>query len=556
MKKKSRTSLGTTALFIHILILLFFTLYCPVVHGQQNWQYTVQPGDNLWILSKKHLKSMQYWKQLVELNNVADPYNIPPGTMLKFPLEWLKSGASVASVIAFEGNVTVIKRGADKKVAVVKNLLLWGGDTIHTGPSSNVTLLFTDSSRTLIQSSSEMKIESLESYGATGMAKIKTKLKQGRTHNRVIPRTGPGSRFEITTPSAIAAVRGTEYRISASPDGTTRTEVLRGSVGVDSATKQHIVKEGYGTVSSKDEGSITPVKLLPAPNISKFPTLVERVPFPLLIPPIQGAVDYRLQISKDSHFNSLIYDSIFPTGSMWGPDIPDGNYYLRTHGIDGKGLEGFDSVHRFTVAAHPIPPMLMNPAEDAEVFEEKPEFQWSKPEEAHQYVFELARDEAFNEPLIINKKKLSETGYSPDSPIGPGLYYWRLASVTEQGKTGPYSDPQKFRRPPPSPNMEGSALDKDIMLFRWRSGDEDHAFRCQISRKDDFSELLDEADLDVPEYSIKKFAPGNYYIRIAIIDTDGYAGPYGKYQMVTVPMPPVNPFALLTPVVLIVLIAL
>lgn len=546
-------------LFLHaslffMKLAILFLLLPNVSSAEQNWQYIVQPGDNLWNLSKKHLKSMKYWKQFVELNSIADPYNIPPGTTLKFPVEWLKSGAAVATVVDFTGDVIVVQHGRNKEVD--SNVLIWGNDTILTGPESNVTLQFSDGSRILIQEESEVKIDSLESYGETGMAKTKMQLKKGRTHNRVIPKTGPASRFQIVSPSAIAAVRGTEYRLSTSVDGLSRTEVLKGVVDVDSNAERIRVKEGFGTVSSAEKGSISPVKLLSAPDLSTFPAMVRRVPFSLTIEPIDGAVDYRLQIARDEHFTSLLFDKIFPTGSMWGPDIPDGVYFLRVHGIDGKGLEGIDTIHRLVIDAHPVPPMLISPAEGDVIFEDKPAFRWSKPVGIEKFVLQLGVDETFEKPLLFEENGVSGTEYSSLSHLDTGLYFWRAASIDMKGKIGPFTDPQGFRRSPSRPDMDGSSLDKNTLTFRWRAGGPGHAFRCQLSKTSDFTDILDQVDSDEPEYGMDHYEPGDYYIRVAVIDIDGFVGPFAQPQKVVVPATPLNPLVFVLSYIFMVMIAL
>lgn len=525
---------------------LLLSLVCAVSSLAQDWVYTVQPGDNLWILCKKHLKSMRYWKELVELNSVQDPYNIPPGTTLRFPMEWLKSGSSVATIIELTGEATIIERNTEHERVAVKGKILWDNDIIRTAADSNATLQFVDGSKILIQADSEMKMERLMSYGATGMADTKVRLESGRSHNNVIPHSGPGSRFEISTPSAIAAVRGTEYRISAEKSGESRAEVLTGAVGVDSSGESRDVPEGFGTITYPDKEPLDPVKLLPAPDLSGFPETVLRVPFPLKPKEIEGAVQYRLQIAKDRQFTTLLFDSAFPSVNMWGPDLPDDTYFLRVHGIDAKGLEGLYSVHAFAIQAHPVPPMQVTPMADAVLQQSSPMFQWSEPQDAEQYWFQLAADESFDKP-VSEMKGLADTTYTPDIEVVPGVYYWRVASVNGKGKIGPFSDSQKFRRTPPSPDMSDAEMDVEEMTFRWRKAEPGQSFTCQIAQNPEFTDLLTDQQVTTPHYSLKEFEPGTYYIRVAIVDSDGFAGPFGPYQTVKVPAPPPSPWAFIIP---------
>lgn len=354
MKKAWPFAFVSRSLFLFLLLFLALPPDPSQVCAAE-WICTVQPGDDLWQLSKKHLKSMRHWQDLVALNEIDDPFRLQPGTTLRFPLEWLKSGAAVATVTALTGKATIIESRSGDGLAAEAGKMLWEGDIIQTDIDSNVTLRFSDGSKLLLQAASELKMERLMHYGGTGMAETKVRLKSGRTHNQVVPRRGPGSRFEISTPSAIAAVRGTEYRISADADGSSRTEVLTGVVGVDSVGTNQDVSGGFGTVSFPDHKPLAPVKLLAAPDLSGLPETVTRIPFLLKASPVSGARQYRLQIAADDQFSTLLVDALFPSANTWGPDLPDGSYFLRLQGIDNNGLEGLYSIRPLKIAAHPFP---------------------------------------------------------------------------------------------------------------------------------------------------------------------------------------------------------
>lgn len=541
---------------VHHLSWIIFFLFLFSASGAicQEWTYTVQPGDNLWKISKKHLVSMRYWKDVQQLNNIKDPTSIPPGSMLRFRLEWLKTGATVSTLTELTGEATIVERITGKVKQARKGMFLWDYDVIRTMEGSSATLQFADGSKVLLQENSELKVEKLISYGSTGMAETKVRLQKGRVHNKVIPKKGPGSRFEISTPSAIAAVRGTEYRISAEDNGESKAEVVKGEVGVDSAGVSNIVPGGFGTISYTDHEPLEPVKLLEAPDLSTLPSKIIRVPFPLQLKPINGAVVYRMQISEKSEFDNLLFDSVF-SGKIWVPDLPDKAYYLRIHGVDEQGLEGLDSVHPFSMEAHPVSPMQVQPVAEAVTEESMPTFRWSEPQKAVTYRFQLSRDDKFSQ-LVAEKIDHGKSLYKLEQEIPPGVYFWRTASVDDKGKVGPYSDHQQFRRTPPSPDMSDSKLDLDEMAFRWRKGEPGQKYRCQISKDSSFATTLVDEEVSDPQYSLKNFDPASYFIRVAVIDTDGFAGPFSPYQTVGVPMPPTPTWAYFLPLICILVIIL
>lgn len=268
----------------------------------------------------------------------------------------------------------------------------------------------------MLQDNSKLKLEKLVGYGTTGLAKTKARLEKGRTENKVTPKSGPKSRFEISTPSAIAAVRGTEYRLSAEENGESKAEVIKGEVGVNSFGVSEVVPKGFGTITYSDHKPLPPVKLLEPPNLTGFSSKITRVPFPLTIKTLKGAVQYRMQISKNEAFDGLIFDTTFSSAKIWGPDLVDGNYFLRIRGIDARGLEGLGSIHPFVMDAHPLPPLQLAPVKDAFVLEPNPTFKWSEPMDVASYRFQLAQDERF-EQLLIDKSRYKDTSLTLASEL-------------------------------------------------------------------------------------------------------------------------------------------
>ncbi|MGO4781452.1 LysM peptidoglycan-binding domain-containing protein, partial [Lysobacter sp. 2RAB21] len=43
----------------------------------------MRPGDTLWDLGARHLKTGINWRRLQEHNRIVDPYHLPPGTSMR-----------------------------------------------------------------------------------------------------------------------------------------------------------------------------------------------------------------------------------------------------------------------------------------------------------------------------------------------------------------------------------------------------------------------------------------------------------------------------------------
>ena len=91
-----------------LLCALFFL---PAIAAAQDWNYRVRPGDTLWDLGGLYLKPSVRWQQLQQHNRIDNPYQLPPGQLLRFPISWLRIEPAPARVLSVRGKVEL--SGAD-----------------------------------------------------------------------------------------------------------------------------------------------------------------------------------------------------------------------------------------------------------------------------------------------------------------------------------------------------------------------------------------------------------------------------------------------------------
>ncbi len=527
-----RTTPGTAKPFLNGLLSLAL-LAASAAHSQE-WLYTVRPGDNLWNVTADYLTRMDYWPRLQALNGVADPEHLPPGMKLRIPFAWLKRLPTTAQVVSVQGQARAVIAATGQTIPVDAELFLQTGDTLLTGPDSTVTLEFGDGSRVLLQADSELRMDTLSAYGQTRFVNTRIRLQQGRVESQVTPRTAAGPRYEIWTPAAASAVRGTRYRLGMDPaTATARTEVLEGVVTFRGRQTTRTVKQGFGALAETGRAPLPPAPLLLPPNTAELPPVVTRVPIQWSFPALQGAVAYRTQIAPTDQFETLLFDGVAPTPAVRGPDVPDGDYVARIRGIDGKGLEGRDAQHRFRVHARPEPPFLMQPVHQSAVLATTLRFEWSEPQNAAAYHFQLAGDERFATPLL-DQPDYASARLTPDRPLEPGSYYWRVAVRDSAGRKGPFSDPQSFRLQP-TPRMQPPEVTADAMTFRWSAGLPGQQYEFQLARDINFEDIAVSTRVSEPQLSLPRPESGFHYLRIRTIEADGYVGPYGPVQRIDVP---------------------
>lgn len=539
----------TIRLYGLVRLLFCLLMGTTAVVNSQEWIYTVRYGDNLWNITADYLTRMDYWQRLQTLNQVADPQELPPGMKLRIPIAWLKRQPTAARVLGVQGTAEVKIAFTGQTIMVTTDLLLHSGDEIRTGSDSSVSVEFGDGSRLLVQANSLLVMDTLGVYGDAHMVDTRLRLQQGRVENQVTPRRSPRTRYEILTPAASSAVRGTRYRLGMdAADAAARTEVLEGTVEFRGARKVRTVASGFGALTEIGKPPTAPVLLLASPAVADLPPVVTRSPIQLSFPALKGATAYRAQIAPTEQFETLLFDAISTGPAVRGPDLPDGDYVLRIRGIDAKGLEGRDAVHCFRLHARPEPPFLIKPADQSAVLEHALVFEWAEPQNAAAYHFQLAEDERFT-TLVFDLPKYAKPNLTPDRTLKPGRYFWRVATQDTAGRVGPFSDPQLFRLQA-TPKLQAPEVTADAMTFRWSAGLPGQQYQFQLAKDFQFEMVIVDQRVSEPQLTISRPESGFLYLRMRTIDADGYVGPYSPAQRIDVPPANYWPFAIILGLIL------
>ncbi|MFO1350448.1 MAG: FecR domain-containing protein [Gammaproteobacteria bacterium] len=340
----------------------------------EEWVYTVRPGDNPWSLSQKYALDMQYWPEIVRRNGISDATHIPPGTRLRIPLEWLKHDVRPIPVRALDvrGDAKVRPAAGGPATAIQNGAALQPGDEVTTGATGNVLLEFIDGSQVRVLADSTVVLDTLDVYVKSTTVDTRLHLQRGRLDQTVTPRQETGTRFEIRTPAAVAAVRGTQFRVSADSAATMRVEVDGGKVNVGNASGNQAIAANFGTIASPSAGPQRAIALLPAPDVSGIANSATQ--FDLQWPALPGAVEYRVQVLKNTQkrlgllvFNqgrlvrteqanvknilALLADKKVSTPAFKLPNVANGQYRVRIRGIDSQGLEGLSADHDILLLA-------------------------------------------------------------------------------------------------------------------------------------------------------------------------------------------------------------
>lgn len=109
------------------------------------------------------------------------------------------------------------------------------GATLRTGSNGRVRLKFTDGSVLVLADKSQLRIEAFSASASQPRA-AELLLELGLIGQRVTPSAG-GS-WKVRTPTAVTAVRGTEFSVEVGDDRATAVHVKAGEVDVEPAGGQ------------------------------------------------------------------------------------------------------------------------------------------------------------------------------------------------------------------------------------------------------------------------------------------------------------------------------
>ncbi len=430
-----------TLLFFAFLVLqINQPLLAETASNQAEWQYSVRPGDNLIQFANRYLINPDDWRALQVLNQIKNPKRMQTGQLIRVPLALLKQVPASAEVVLASGQAGILR--ADNSVqALVIGQQLSAGTALITGANSKLHIKFADGSIVSMQPNSTMKLDALSMYSGGGMVDTKLRLQQGKLETEANPAHVRGNQMQIFTPSAVAAVRGTKFRVS-TDDVSIHQETLEGQVALIAAGETVAVDKGFGSLSEGGNAPLPPVLLLPAPATESLASKLEALPATFNMPAQAGAVAWLGKVAADEKFNNIAAENLSQGSNLSFNDLPDGKYFLKVRAKDKLGLEGYDATHEFLLNARPFAPVATAPASAATVRDANPELTWTKIEQANEYLLELARDADFKQ--LLDSRRVVNNAYKIEKNLEPGQYFWRLASIDNATDQGPYMAASNF----------------------------------------------------------------------------------------------------------------
>lgn len=515
-----------------LFIIISFGLISVYAAEDPVIEYIVVKRDCLIKIGERILENPHKWREVAKINRIKDPYIIQPDQRLVVPVRLLK-GSPMDGIVTFVKGEALLKKNQDNEwIKLKQGDLIKQGDSIKTEMASTLEITFEDKSVLFMRPNTLLTIDTSQKKGVFAIIN-NINLKTGKTISNIKKATGTETRYEVTTPSAIAAARGTDFRISVDEMLSTRAEVLDGKVMVFASGKTVEVKEGEGTFIEKGTPPVTPVRLLEPPGLMDIKPVYKDIPLVFRFTYKEGTKSIRAYLTKDKEGKDILHETVIkPEETFSIPSLEDGSYYLISYAIDALGLEGYKSEPVFIkFRANPLPPIIQLKDEEGEFIGRSAEFKWLSVKDAVRYHIQIARDVGFKN-IVDEIKDYKNTTYIT-GVLDYGEYYFRVCSVAGDDYEGGWSNVIKFRLipPPPSPPIEKPKVDKESIFLKWKDLGDGITYHFQMAKDEAFKEIIHDTKLEKSEITLKKPKdPGVYHVRTSSIDKKGREGNFSTPQ--------------------------
>jgi len=142
-----------------------------------------------------------------------------------------------AKITLLEGRAHRIKKGQQESEPLSKNDLLSQGDQIYTEKNSKIEIRLPDKSYLRFGELTRLELEAASLDEKNRKRDIGVKMLFGNVWANVSKLFSGRGRFDISTRTAVAGVRGTVYRMNVNKDNSAEVKVYYGEVLVSSLSK-------------------------------------------------------------------------------------------------------------------------------------------------------------------------------------------------------------------------------------------------------------------------------------------------------------------------------
>lgn len=160
----------------------------------------------------------------------------------------------IAVTEEISGHVDVQRGGRGDFRPLSRDSLVKTNDVVRAANDGSAEFRWPDGMRMMVTPGTQLAIKKVSFNSAQRADSSEFKLDSGKIFVRIVKNLASGSKFEVETPTAVAAVRGTIFSVEVR-DGKTQVAVYKGEVKVSSAAKNdkktQVIAPGQIALSAK-----------------------------------------------------------------------------------------------------------------------------------------------------------------------------------------------------------------------------------------------------------------------------------------------------------------
>jgi hypothetical protein len=184
------------------------------------------------------------------------------GGLLGASTAWPQPKASIGKVTALEGKATVLREGRFAPEPLANQQAIFQEDLIQTDVASKVKITLIDA--TVISLGEQSRLELKEFVYSSPQQTLTARLGiAAGIFRAIVKKLIPQSSFEVTTPTAVAAIRGTDFMGEVMPASTAMV-VLEGTLVISNVRSTFrgiaTLLEGTGTTVADDQPPSAPTR--------------------------------------------------------------------------------------------------------------------------------------------------------------------------------------------------------------------------------------------------------------------------------------------------------
>ncbi|MGM0570399.1 FecR domain-containing protein [Marinobacter sp.] len=492
--------------------------------ARSDWHYTLKDGESFHLVARELLRRNLSSRQLASYNGVSSPGDLRSGDRIRIPVAWLRQQPEPARVTGVNGHAQLRPSDGGPLQRLTSDDRIRAGDTVITRDGT-VSVELADGSSVRINPSSSVVFNRLTRYGRTGMTDTRMRLERGGLSNRVRPMIEEGARFEIETPSAIAAVRGTAFALQTDSRGS-HLQVTEGRVdfGRPGATRE--IPAGYAaTLATTGSNELRIRQLPPMPDVGGTPGTLTSLPGKVQWE-ANGADRYQVDI-VEAESGRWVRREQTSASELSLDDLANGEYHLEIASLATDGTQGMPASVPLQVDLSARAAELVEPATEAKLDTDRPRFRWRYQGDSERARVEIARSQEFTD-LAASSEWSREESATPNRPLDAGRYYWRV--VTEAGGNSVATseareltingtlDPVRI--------LSANYVDRQVRLF-WETIDQASGYLLQLSEDPSFEDVIKEATVDDTTAALRLIPGRRYFVRLRAVSEGPMAGRWG-----------------------------